>query len=217
MVDPERAGRSFLKRFDEELFIPRNVYGELNDDVLSFSDDIVHRFSKHKFFVGVTLRGSQIRGYSLPDSDADIRILYDSSDPSYSVEKLDSIFDEIQTKPKKVSVKLFWCDMGGPDAGLSGEHLGYNALCELSFGSRVEEYRKRFSESLKALSKEKRTQVLQEILLDLLYYETSRIPVLKERIPEFAALSQMQVSAIMQKRKTMWEERIREVFELHKS
>lgn len=221
MVGPETPGAAFLSRFERELFIPRNARGETNEAALDFADEVANAFSRYPCFVGVTLRGSNIRGYSTPDSDIDVNIWYDSKDPAYTVDDLDLMFGKLNTmkRNKKLDVHIRWCDMRGESgdvADLVGSQRPYAALCELTFGPRIEEYRTKLAGNLKRLDPERRSEALRRILIDLLYYETTRVPDMKDRIPEFRNLSAGELERIMNKRKTMWEARIREVFEIPK-
>ena len=70
-----------------------------------------------------------------------------------------------------------WLDMISPEEGPEVSQALYMALCELTFGPHIGEYRERLGKSLKALPAEQRAEVLRPLLLELLCYETSRIPV----------------------------------------
>lgn len=167
-------GQDYKKHFPEkredQLFIPRNLEGEPNWEIFDTADALEGLLSKYPWFIGLTIYGSKMLGYSNKDSDLDIGVFYDSKEI-----KLGNLLQDIGMSKNnlpaisKINVDIKTYDLARnrmADLIKGQDGLGYltfSLFCGPVKGPRVKEYRDALKVEVENLSEQKRKQFIEDL------------------------------------------------------
>lgn len=206
--------------FEKKLYIPRDVEGNPNKEDLAFLHFLQERLSKKKGFVGIALFGSVVSGYSIEESDIDIYMLYDDPEGFGGKIVLD-LRKNIQDAMKEQSrtfhllchninfdflMHYIETDVESPQLVTE---LG--VMSRLVLGKKIDAYRERFVAEIQKLSSEQRDILRNAIIENLANKDDLSLRKRVERLPD---LSGSEHQDILQRRKEMWEKRVRNILNL---
>ncbi len=213
-----------LKSREGKLYNPRNIEGEPNWEMFEVAKRLESALGKYSWFIGLTLYGSKMMGYSNEKSDTDIGIFYDSDETppgqvlkDIAKERADLGLDEARSGFDTLlshEMKIYDLSLGRMKYLIRGEDgLGYmtfSLFCGPAIGQRVQEYRKMLGEEIKKLPDEKRKQFIRELggmlsSLDRASYSTRE----KRKLPVSS-----QFPEIVKPRLDLWERRALKVLGL---
>lgn len=210
--------------FERKLFIPRDVEGMPNKEELESARYFERALAPYKEFVGLSLLGSIIAGYSAEGSDIDIHILWDASENPSSISALLKKAYELRRELKEIrgeevqydftflNINAFQHDLElGKQKGDFDSFVG-RALVDLSrlaIGGKIELYRKKFVEAIHHLSQEDQREIFKAIIERLVDADKVRLGKRRERVPE---LSEAEHEKVLEMRQKMWEKRVKKIW-----
>ncbi len=208
----------------KKLYILRNVDGEPNYDEISILRKIENKLIENEAYIGLAPFGSVVSGYNIEGSDLDIYALYDrpkgtGSDAVRSIKDLkkeveDDVGIKINLIEENINSEMIKQDIRtGISRGNPGEFVS-TVLAEMSrmvTGKKIENYRKDILIEMQKLSPEQKQQLFDSIVESLARRDALSLYKRTKRMEE---LSKEDHQEIIEKRKEMWQERVRKIWGL---
>lgn len=154
---------------EPKLYNLRTLEGLANKKAITAIREIEEKLGSNKEFVGLALNGSLGMGYSTPDSDVDLTVLYDSSlsdgglsthrnlQKKYELIGYDTLRDpEIS---KRQEVDLTACDV---NPQVLADTNDWHIIFKLTTGRKIDQYRKYWTDYLQGLSEQDREQTIKD-------------------------------------------------------
>lgn len=225
------------KRMETKLYVVRDVDGEPNREEIEIVRELEKELSKHPAFIGVSLFGSAISGYStnqeefnsefgtIDKPDLDLYVLYDlkkfSEDQDvsdfYSLVK-EIIFDIVRKHHKEIDVKKMGINRKEIIEGIrllptqernTSTEIDLAVMSRVISGETINEIREEVKVELRNLSVLSRTLILKKIVDNLVERDILSLKKRKKRMPK---LSEEQHREILEKRKKMWRKRVQKIW-----
>ncbi|TSC95072.1 MAG: hypothetical protein CEN87_84 [Parcubacteria group bacterium Licking1014_1] len=218
---------SFKQESEQKLYIIRDIEGQPNREELEIVREIEKKLSKHPSFIGLALFGSVISGVSTESSDIDLYVLCDESKFKDEKDYLDftktlknTSIEQSERSNKKIQAILEIVTIEGIIAEIKRYFEGYinyfpetilADMSRLTTGKKIGKYRKAISEELHKLPVKNQREAGEKITESIVRRDILSLGKRMERIPE---LSKQEHREVLEKRKEMWQKRVKKVWGL---
>lgn len=218
-----------VRDLGEKLFDLRDLYGNPKFENIENLRMLNEAVSSNPSIVGIAPYGSTVGGYSIEDSDYDLRIIWDSSktnnkDALEAVKEVhNSIKKAIGDIPRIENKKVTFIEHDiNPNLvieALNSDHPNainssvYNSLahvCRLVTGDKIQNYRELFANEINKLSKEKQEKIISQIA----DYFAAEDSMRNYKIQKRTNMSNTNIAHIVRRRKRLWEKRARKIFKV---
>jgi predicted nucleotidyltransferase len=203
-----------LEKLQSKIIIPETLEGDSNNESVliarRFNEELQARLS---YVVGVIMQGSRFKGYSTPDSDLDLSVLYDSegleyNSPEYWQRKkeLDEVIDEIKKEiESKINIQILTFDV---NENVLMDNVKRDRFTDLSllfspgFGKNLKEFIRHWVELINNLSLQQKEEMTDKILDTLVEKEIERYMVRKLIQPD-------KIDDLKMARRELWHKRLK--------
>lgn len=212
MSSPESYRARYPESAKKKLFNPRDIEGSPNIEIFENSQLISKGLSKYPEFVGLTLHGSRLKGYSTPESDTDVslwvhtKMTHDAEDvmlkdfqeitkslPNYGEGPVQILY----INPEKMKILV------ENAAGGSGGQLR-DFLIGPSIGPHIEEYKQILKQEFQNLNGDQQEVFLNTLADDMIGYEELKEKTVKARVQD----TEDKFDEILSARRELWKKHI---------
>ncbi len=203
-----------LEKLHSKIIVPETLEGDSNNESVLvaryFSEELQKRLP---YVVGVIMQGSRFKGYSTPDSDLDLSILYDSEGLEYNSSEywqrkkdLDEVIDEIKKEiESKINIQILTFDVND---NVLTDNIKRERFADLSllfspgFGQDLKKFVRHWIEFVNNLPQQQKEKTIDKILDALVEKEIERYMVRK-------LIRQDKINNLKIARRELWHERLR--------
>ncbi len=211
----------------ENLFLTKDLQTHEKEGA-NILEELNNKFAQYRWFFGLALMGSRIRGYSTEGSDVDLKIFYDSSEISnVALAKIIKQYTkEIEGasgyRPRHISIPYFvGIDIHKIQTGIQNvvdgrddNRYGFNALLTikdlsgLATGEKISEIHQKIKDMLSKLDAEKRIQILDRII----DYAVMEEQYSENKLMRRLRMNEEDMAKFWETRRKLWSKRINELW-----
>jgi predicted nucleotidyltransferase len=207
----------FLNHFSKKLYHATDIEGRKNTEVIKTLRELQTELEKFPEFVGLSLYGSTMKGYSEEESDIDFAILYDERKSDSPINLLKAACDfigknnkiKLSPFPIGLNTELIKKLLASPERSNIFEGIQrakmifYNTI-----GNRAKAYRSEIVKIIESFNPQIKEMLIKELIMHLQAIEETTRSKLNER----AGFDQATLDTAIRARKQLWEKRVRKFF-----
>ena len=209
-----------LKR---NLFLTDVIKNEKHEECNEISKELNKRFSQYSWFYGLSLMGSNLRGYGTKSSDVDFKIFYDSSEMSMSrlamivkqhikeVEELFGFESGHISVPYFVGFNHDLINKGLHDTEGRDQFKALLTLKDLSgpiVGDKVVEVRRKIKNILSQLQVERKREILDRVV----DYAVQEEELGEKKLMQRLGMGNDEMGEFWEVRRNLWETHINDLW-----
>ena len=185
-----------LESFNNNLYIPRNVEGEPNRELLDITRAMEETLQQNESFVGLAPFGSWMSGYSNEKSDIDLYVLYDSVHQSRVAFEsfLNTVEKELEAaRGRRIHCKAFDVNPDLVIADIPRDVDGCNpyvhriqAMTRIVTGKKIDHYRGELAQKLHRLTPAEQQAVSNDTFRSLSNSDAESFGKRKKRMFDFS-------------------------------
>lgn len=213
--------------FEKKLFLARDIEGNPNYQEFKTIRLLETELSKDESFVGIAPFGSKMEGHSEQNkSDTDVLVLFDSGDNGKTGDRYNLLNKiniwknedeknrlEIHPIPRDINIKELTLCL---EQGLKEDYFESRLITALAgmskivTGNKINNYRKLIAEKLNLLSLEKKEELADRIIKNIMRNEHMSFPKKETRLENL----KINYWKIYDERKKMWKNRVQKIWNL---